>query len=95
MTEPVSNEREPLRLDDRLALRIEEAAEVIGLSERAFREHILPHCPKFYAGRAVVIPRRLFQKFIEELALSEQRETDQAAAELLAAAEARLENTID
>ncbi len=73
-----------LDLADRVALRIEEAASSIGLSERAFREHILPRCPKVYAGRAVVIPTRPFVAFIEAIAAEEGQETQETAASLLA-----------
>ena len=55
-------------LRDRLGLRIEEAAEAIGLSTRAFREHILPGCPKLFAGKAIIIPTRLFEQHLELLA---------------------------
>ena len=65
---------EPLDLTTRIALRIDEAAATMGLSEGAFREHILPACPKLYAGRAVVIPKRLFEHWVEQLALEEAPE---------------------
>ena len=55
----------------RLALRIEEAAELLGLSEGAFRQHLLPDCPKFFAGRSVRIPLSLLRVFIEDLARDE------------------------
>ena len=69
-------------LADRLALRIEEAAETIGLSEGAFRQHVLPRCPKLYAGRAVIIPKRLFELFLEECALEGGREVGESVEEL-------------
>ncbi len=71
-------------LTQRVGLRIEEAAAALGLSERTFRDHILPACPKFYVGRAVVIPVRAFERFVEELANEEQKQTQQTAAGLLA-----------
>ncbi len=74
-------------LADRVGLRIEEAANALGLSERAFRDHILPGCPKVYAGRSVVIPRRLFEQHIERLAKEEAQETQETAAQLLARTE--------
>ena len=67
----------------RAALRIEEAAESVGLSERAFRDHLLPRCPKFHAGTAVRIPTQLFLEFIAGLALEEQQSSQESAAELL------------
>lgn len=62
---------EPLRLCDRVALCIDEAARAIGLSEGAFREHLLPRCPKFRAGRSVRIPLTAFKRFLEDLAAHE------------------------
>ena len=58
----------PLR--DRVALRIEEAAELIGLSVRCFRDHVLsdPDCPRFYAGTSVRIPCGGFKQYIEKRA---------------------------
>lgn len=72
-------------LSDRIAVRIDEAAALVGLSENAFRDHLLPACPKVYAGRAVLIPLRSFQAFIEGLALGEACETKATADELLCA----------
>ncbi len=74
-------------LADRVGLRIEEAAASLGLSKRAFEEHILPNCPKVYVGRAVVIPTKLFEQHIESLALKEAQETQETATELLARTE--------
>ena len=82
--EDLASRPEASGLTDRVALRIEEAAACIGLSERAFREHLLPRCPKLYAGRAVVIPTRPFVAFIEALAADEEQETQETAASLLA-----------
>ena len=76
-----------LHLAERVGLRIEEAAASMGLSERAFRDHILPRCPKLYAGRAVLIPTRLFKEFIEGLAAEEQQTTQETASELLSRTE--------
>ncbi len=72
---------------DRIALTIEEAAESVGLSQGAFEDHILPHCPKFHAGRRIVIPKQLFEKYIEKLAVEETEQTEEAAVELLARTE--------
>ena len=60
----------PPRLCDQVALRIEEAASLVGLSERSFRDHVLadPDCPRFYAGKSIRLPRRLFEKYIEKRA---------------------------
>lgn len=57
-------------IGERLALRIEEAAELVGLSERSFRDHLLadPGCPRIYIGKSVRIPRRLFAEYLESRA---------------------------
>ena len=62
-----------LPLSERLGLRIEEAAQLVGLSTRAFRDHILadPKCPRFFCGRSLRIPRRLFERYIEQRALAD------------------------
>ena len=70
-------------LSERIALTIEEAAALIGVSENTFRAYIYPHCPKLWVGRRVLIPRRRFEKFIEGLALDEEDGTAATAAELL------------
>ena len=85
----VSNVDTGFTLVNRLALRPAEAAKALGLSERAFREHVLPRCPKFYAGKAVLIPKHLFQKHIESLATEETQQTGETAVELLARTEQR------
>ena len=66
----------PLHLRDRIALRISEAAAMVGLSEGAFRDHWLRECPKVYAGRALVIPRRPFEDWLERRALEESELVD-------------------
>ncbi len=86
---PPEASEERLHLADRVGLRIEDAAAAIGLSERAFREHVLPRCPKFYAGRSVVIPKRAFEQFIEGLSQEEREQTAETARELLARTESR------
>ena len=68
-------------LGGRLALRLNEAAEALGVSEGAFRAHLLPRCPKFYVGRSLRIPRDLFERFVGELAQEEDQ--DSAAAQTI------------
>ena len=60
-------------LPERIALRVEEAAALVGLSQRSFRDHFLsdPACPRFYAGRSVRLPRQLLEKYIEARAASD------------------------
>ena len=67
----------------KVALTVEEAAALIGVSERSFRDHLLIHCPKLYVGRSVRIPRRLFENFVEELAQEEREQGRATAADLL------------
>ena len=59
------------RFSGRFALRIEEAAASIGLSRGAFREHVLPDCPKIHAGRTVLIPAGPFKEYLAERAEKE------------------------
>ncbi len=77
----------PLQLRDRIALRISEAAAMVGLSEGAFRDHWLRECPKAYAGRALVIPRRAFEDWLERRALEETEPVGGTVDELLARVE--------
>jgi hypothetical protein len=69
-------------LAGRLALRPKEAAEALGVSEGAFRTHLLPRCPKFYVGRSLRIPRDQFEQFVGELA-QEENQNSSAARTLL------------
>ena len=78
MSEPVhakdhrlEPDRERVALSDRLALRVGEAAALLGLSETAFRDHLLARCPRFNAGRVVLIPVRTLEEFVESLAAEE------------------------
>ena len=76
-------------LEDRLALTLEEAAAAIGLSPRAFRDHLFARCPKFYAGASPRIPARLFAAFVEDLAKAEEASTQDSARALLDRIEVR------
>lgn len=58
-------------------------ATLVGLSDKCFREHLLPHCPKFYVGRRVLIPRRAFERFIEQLGDDEFKRQEATAADIL------------
>ena len=66
-----------------LAFTILEAAAAVGLSEGAFRAHLLPRCPKWYAGRSVRIPCQAFQRFVEALADEENSDGRRTARVLL------------
>ena len=69
----------PPPLTERIGLRIEEAAAMIGVSERAFRTHVLsdPRCPRVYVGTAVVLPRRRFEQYLEDLSVAELKESEE------------------
>ena len=77
--------RDSLPLSERIGLRIGEAALMLGVSEGAFRTHVLsdPRCPRVYVGTAVVLPRRRFERYVEALAGDELEETKATAEELL------------
>jgi hypothetical protein len=72
---PNAASRTPIEvpIGERVALRIEEAAALVGLSERSFRDHMLadPSCPRVYIGKSVRIPRRLFVEYLERQAARE------------------------
>ena len=48
----------------RLALTVSEAAESLGMSATAFRDHLYAACPKFFAGRSVRIPLKAFEEYV-------------------------------
>ena len=54
-----------------MGISIEEAAALVGLSTRAFRDHLLASCPKFHAGTRLVIPLNPFRTYIDGLAHEE------------------------
>ena len=54
-------------LQNRLALSIAEAAQVVGLSENAFRT-VLPEIDRVYVGRRILIPVTSLQKWLGEAA---------------------------
>ena len=73
----------PVNPSERLALDVEQAAALVGLSTRAFREYLLPRCPKFYVGRRILIPRRPFERFVDELARDESDRQEATASDLM------------
>ena len=73
---------DPLRLSDRLALRPKEAAQVLGLSERALRA-LLPELPHVRAGGAVLIPVDLLGEWLRQRAAAPGLEAKQVADEVL------------
>ena len=54
-----------IRLMDRLALSVEEAAKAIGVSERHLRT-VLPEIPHFHIGRRVAIPIDLRREWLRQ-----------------------------
>ncbi len=74
-----------------LAVTVSEAAALLGLSEGAFRTHLLPDCPKFYIGRSVRIPLGGLTRFVEELAQAESHQQRESATKLLERVQSRSE----
>lgn len=50
----------------RLALRVEEAAAAIGLSDDAYRKHVAPHVRVVRRGRLRLVSIRELERFLEE-----------------------------
>ena len=70
---------EPL---EKLALRVREAAESIGVSERHLRD-VLPEIPHTRIGTCVVIPIDLFKEWLRKRASVEQRGADEVANDIM------------
>lgn len=71
---------EPVRLhlDDRLALRVPEVAQALGLSERKVRD-LLPELPHLYVGTAIVVPVEPLRDWLRERAQAEVAHVDVVA----------------
>ena len=69
-------------LGTRLALRIPEAAAVLGLSEGCFRK-VLPEIEKLHAGKAVLIPVASLEKWLRKRAQAEDSADERIVHELL------------
>ena len=78
---PPSDTARP-RLADRLALRVTEVAEALGLSERTVRQ-ILPELPHVRVGSAVVIPVDQLREWLRDRAQQETGAVDRAVDEVL------------
>ena len=74
--------RESLRLADRLALTVEEAAAAVGVSERHLRT-MLPEIPHLRLGNRVIIPVKPFDEWLRKRAEQEMSAVDQAVSEVL------------
>jgi len=75
-------QKEAIRLADRLALSVEEAAVAVGVSERHLRT-LLPQIPHTYLGSRIVIPVDAFRRWLEQRATVEPGRVDKAVTELL------------
>ena len=71
-----------VRLDERLALRPKEAANAIGLSERAFRA-ILPELPHVRVGGAVLVPIEALREWLRSRSQSGPSRVDDAVEKIL------------
>ena len=71
-----------VRLADRLALTVPEAARAVGVSERHLRG-MLPEIPHTRLGGRVVIPVEPFRDWLRDRARAEQATADQVAGEIL------------
>ncbi len=67
---------------DRLAYRVSEVANALGLSERAIRQ-ILPSIPHFRIGTAIVIPIDALRKWLNDQAQVEKSLVDAVVDEVL------------
>ncbi len=59
----------------RLALRIEEAADAIGVSVDTFERHVQPSLRTIYVGRVRLFDVREVQRWLERQAVAPVRET--------------------
>ena len=74
---------QPLRLSDRLALRIPEVAAALGVGERTVRRWMRNNAlPYRRLDGVVLIPRRALEQWLEEQ-IQEEFKTDALAAQIL------------
>jgi hypothetical protein len=71
-----------VRLSERLALSIPEAAKAVGVSERLMRT-VLPDIPHCNVGNRVVIPVSLLEEWLRQEAGKEQSAVGKAVNEIL------------
>jgi hypothetical protein len=71
-----------VRLSERLALSIPEAAAAMGVSERLMRT-VLPEIPHCHLGNRVVIPIPLLVEWLRKQAQEEQNVVGKAVDEIL------------
>jgi excisionase family DNA binding protein len=80
--DPEQNSRPVVRLDERLALRPEEAARVLGVSERTLRSW-LPELPHVRRGGVVLIPVDPLREWLQEQARAGRSRIDAAVEDAL------------
>ena len=76
----------PVRLPDiatRLALRINEAAQALGISKRKLQE-LLPELPHVRRGRVVMLPVASLKQWLSEEAEAERRRSAKITEEIVA-----------
>ncbi len=71
-----------VRLSERLALSIPEAAAAVGVSERLMRT-LLPDIPHCHVGNRVVIPVSLLDEWLRQEAQKEQTVVGKAVDDIL------------
>ena len=80
--EPSSLRNSHLRLEDRVALRIDEAAIALGICERSIRNH-LHEIPHFRLGRSLRFPARELMKWAADRSSASEIDTEQEVVEEL------------
>ena len=73
-----------LDLRNRLALSIAEAAQVVGLSENAFRS-VLPDIERVYVGRRVLIPTKALEAWLDAEGKRDNQGDEEIVSEMLKA----------
>jgi len=71
-----------VRLSERLALSVSEAAKAVGVSERLMRT-VLPEIPHCHVGNRVVIPVRLLEEWLRKQAQKEENVVGKAVNDIL------------
>ena len=71
-----------VRLSERLALSVQEAAASLGVSERLLRD-VLPEIPHCHVGSRVVIPVSLLEEWLRQQAGKDQTVVGKVVEEIL------------
>ena len=74
----------PVDLQGRLALRIPEAAQVLGICENTLRQ-ILPELPHFHIGKSVRLPVEPLREWVRKRAEAEKNRVDEVVEDVLRA----------